>query len=297
MLPLSQVVDGFFDAKFENCLAHQASKKSWKAACWRVLEDRLGFLDDAAVIAFPEPAQPVTEAAAEAEEETPGGAASSSSMPAPAVSSQQREHEHTAAEKEVHVDFVKRVWEESNLRDILDDLQWLDDIPQDQELDWEMQTLRQRTREFVDTFTWHHCKRFPVEILNARLVTVETRRSFDHLAALGKLPRNLTNPRDRHIRGAASTCCSPFYQDPGNFKWDVILHVLSLHKYVSAQSIDAVIRTAPAEYGDRSNCSAKGPVNLRGNILEALLYDLQNMSSYSEAKGSFVGPTKGASHR
>jgi len=43
-----------------------------------------------------------------------------------------------------------------------------------------------------------------------------------------------------------------------------------------------VLRVAPSEYGTGSNTSAKGRVNLRGHIIEALLCDLQAVATMPE---------------
>ena len=90
-------------------------------------------------------------------------------------------------------------------------------------------------------------------------------------------------------------CCSPFFQDPGNYKWGTVHRLLSLNKYVVLQHADPILRAAPARYGDRSNCSSKGPVNPRGDVLESVLYDLQTLSTVT-VEGS-KGPTSGASRR
>ena len=55
--------------------------------------------------------------------------------------------------------------------------------------------------------------------------------------------------------------CSPFYNDPGNLVAGPIL------------------RKTPGEYGTSRSKSSVGPVNLRGNVLEAALGDLQKMAT------------------
>ena len=194
-----------------------------------------------------------------------------------------------------HGEFAKMILEESQCREFLAKLQWLDDLPEDPQLESEMAALRGQAERFCSMFQWQHCARYPLEVLNARLVTVEARGSLDFPRSLGRLPKNVTNPRDRQIRGAASVCCSPFFQGPGNYKWGTIHRLLSLNKYVVLQHADPILRTAPARYGDRSNCSSKGPVNLRGDVLESVLYDLQTLSTVTV--GGSKWPTSGASHR
>jgi len=291
------VVDSWFDSLFQtHCYAHGAKKKSWKSSCWKALNDRLANFRDSRETAFPQPELPATAEADETGAAWSGDPGASSSMANDAAMAQGDVTEQAKEEeRQAHENFAKRVYEESMCREMLEKAEWLDFIPQDHELEFEMVALRDAAEKFCTTFQWHHCSRFPLEVLNARLLTVEKRRCFDYLHHLGRLPRNVTNPRDRPIRGPATISCSPFFQDPGNFKWDIVYHLLSLNKYVVLPNVDPLIRTAPAEYGDRSNCSSKGPVNFRGNVLEAVLFDLQNMGTMP-VEGA-KGPPKGASPR
>ena len=118
-----------------------------------------------------------------------------------------------------------------------------------------------------------------MQVTNLRLITVECYWTFSHMASMGWLPRNITRPSDKYIRAAAGACCSEHFVDPGNLQWDILFHILRLDRFVSIDAVERVIRTAPAEYGSSSNKSSKGAVNLRGNILEAALRDLQWMGS------------------
>ena len=74
----------------------------------------------------------------------------------------------------------------------------------------------------------------------------------------------------------------PYFVDPGNLTWDIIYHILRLDSYVAVAHADPILRTAPGEYGSTSNKSSVGPVNLRGNVLEAVLGDLQSMGAERE---------------
>ena len=86
-------------------------------------------------------------------------------------------------------------------------------------------------------------------------------------------------PHDKYIREAAGTEISPTYQDPGNDNYCLIYHILRLDRYVGEAAIERVIKTPATEYGAASNRSSIGVVNLRGNIIEAILSDLQTMST------------------
>ena len=60
------------------------------------------------------------------------------------------------------------------------------------------------------------------------------------------------------------------FPDPGNEVLDVLVHALRLWKYVTASKVELVIRQSTHEYGAGRNRSSIGPVNLRGNIVEAM---------------------------
>ena len=65
--------------------------------------------------------------------------------------------------------------------------------------------------------------------------------------------------------------------DPGKYDLDAFVHAMRLWQYWEASRADLVMQQPIAEYGRRSNKSAKGPVNLRGNIIEAMTKSLQLM--------------------
>ena len=133
-------------------------------------------------------------------------------------------------------------------------------------------------QDYVTNFCWDHMQKFNMQFFNCRLITVELMRTLAFLNSQGWLPKNVTNPHDRYIRKAADANCSPEYQDPGNVTWDWIWHLLRLDKYLTATAAEKVLKTPATEYGSGRNKSAIGVVNLRGNIMEAILHDLQNMA-------------------
>ncbi len=202
--------------------------------------------------------------------------------------------------KEEEAARVKRLDEESRCQEILRRADWLARPPIHHAATYsvqEAQLLRECT-QFVDRFQSEACRMMSGCAGNLRMLTVETRWTFQYLCEKGWLPRNLTQPHDRYIRAAASATCGPEYQDPGNLCFDVVFHVLSLDRFVLMGSHDRVMRTVPGEYGERSNKSARGTVNLRGNVIEAILGDFQRMGSVREvwrpAAASLRGPQRAA---
>ena len=184
-----------------------------------------------------------------------------------------------ASSKAKHAEHVSRISEESMCRGHLLELEWLHLIPKDKGLDEEADCLEVQARRFCEIFTMRHTESWPPKMTNMRLLTVECMLSMDYLQSRGWMPWNLQHPHPRYIRRAANSCCSPEYNDPGNVTWDVVYHVLNLNQYVDAMSCLRVNRTAPDVYSSPSNRSSQGPVNLRGNVLESVLYDLQVSSA------------------
>ena len=86
----------------------------------------------------------------------------------------------------------------------------------------------------------------------------------------------MKNPQDRYIRKSAGTEISPSFSDPGNDQYCLIYHILRLDRYLNEGIVPRVIKTPATEYGTGRNKSSVGVVNLRGNIIEAILADLQH---------------------
>ena len=270
-----QELDQWFAELFRSQQFLSIKKKVWQDACWSVWGDRsLQGLPIAEAMFQPDPAQRREIHANPSAAQTP---AASSSAAVETNTVQQAEEERLAS-----VETTMRLHEESMCRQYLSEMPWLDLLVEDDQLWEEIDAVQEQLQEFIEWFKWDHCKRFPLRCTNARLITVECMWSFQYLQSKGWMPRNVTNPKDRYIRDAASTSCSPFYVDPGNLTWDIIYHVLRLDSYVTVAHADPILRTAPGEYGSSRNRSSVGPVNLRGNVLEAVLGDLQAMGAVRE---------------
>ena len=91
------------------------------------------------------------------------------------------------------------------------------------------------------------------------------------------LPREIRQPHDKRIRDKALGAKGGW--DPGNVDFDVVASLLRVWQVADNVSVDRVTRVAAKEYGSRGNKSADGPVNLRGNIIEASLRWTQAMAA------------------
>ncbi len=84
------------------------------------------------------------------------------------------------------------------------------------------------------------------------------------------LPRWLVLPKGRALREAAHVGDDAII-DSGNMVWEALFFASGLSRFAEASLTAAVVVAIPnAPYGTRTNRSAKGPVNLRGNIIEGL---------------------------
>ena len=141
--------------------------------------------------------------------------------------------------------------------------------------------LWRKVDDFVDNNILNHLSEYNANhsVTDMRLLTVETKRAFGHMQAMNWTPQNVKEPRDRYIRGDAGTEMSPTFQDPGNDNYCLLYHILRLDKYLSEASIEKVIKTLATQYGAARNRSSVGVVNLRGKLIEAILSELQTMST------------------
>jgi hypothetical protein len=215
-------------------------------------------------------------------EPTGGGASSSAAAEAPMP-----EPDPALAVVEEH---MTRIDEESRCREIVSRLAWADYVPNRPKLQEEWWALEMLAGEYIETFLEgltrdYDTTQFP---RNMRLWVSETIWYFDALAEKGWTPRSLHMPHDKFIRNAANQV-DEHIGDPGNLCFDVTIHVLRLWRYIGETRLQKVMRVAPQAYGERGNKSSKGPVNLRGNIIEALISDLQRMAVDRPPKGWHKG--------
>jgi hypothetical protein len=308
-------VQAAFGKCFEDfCTSSGVKKNDFQHSCWdyahgrhseTTLTARLYHGEDIIV------APPSADLAGSASSSRPGDqqAASSSHQPAaPGASSRAASSDSAAAadegteasalNEEILEQHVARWNEEEFCRTKLDGLTWATMIPLKADTMEQMTQVRSVLDEYLDRFehgTTHQwdCSKFP---LNPRIWIAETIWTLEALNKQGHLPMAMTQPGDKHIRQDAAVAADGF-DDPGNLTLDVVVNVLRLWKYTSGFKVEQVKRIAPGEYGTRGNKSSKGPVNLRGNIIEAATIQLQKMAKRPDEKKTHwaTASTTGAS--
>lgn len=181
---------------------------------------------------------------------------------------------------------MTRIDEESRCREIVTRLSWVDYVPNRPKLQQEWWELEMLADQYINTFLEELTRNYEMSQFprNMRLWIAETIWCFDALAEKGWTPHNLHMPHDRFIRDAANQV-DEHIGDPGNLCFEVAIHVLRLWRYIGETRVQKVMRIAPQAYGTRGNKSSKGPVNLRGNIIESLISDLQKMAVDKPPKG------------
>jgi hypothetical protein len=267
-------------------------KNAWRELLWAEMVRRRNE-NELSVILFPEPPPTETvmkprllsqmwlDTAHEGEEEDPAPTAGPSSSSTAPIPTAQVDPGFQAVEEA-----MVRIDEESRRRQIICALNWVDYVPEKPKLWEEWTTMDWLAGEYINTFLEELTRDYDTAEFprNMRLWIAETVWCFDALAEKGWTPRNLRMPHDRYIRQSASSV-DEHIGDPGNLCFDVVLHVLRLWRYVGETRVEQTMRIAPQEYGARGNKSSKGPVNLRGNIIESLISDLQKMAVDKEWKG------------
>ena len=285
---------------------YYGTKKSWIAFCWDVIEFR--YSEKTLTIpkySMPYPSLP-DEVEVEPSHVSTAGAASSSfgtglqeivgenepggkntiDFPketpveeAAQSTTEEAKDDETIPESTLEQD-MERLVEMVSSVDMLNRIDWLDQVV-DNDANWDQ--LDTIFREGL-----RYCRKFQEGVLlpwnvtdwprNPRLWLGEMERCLQVMAFKKWLPYWLHKPHDRYIRNDASAAATGF-SDPGNYVLDVMVHALRLWNYCDASKTHLVISQPIAEYGERANKSAKGPVNLRGNIIEAMSKNLQETGS------------------
>ena len=162
----------------------------------------------------------------------------------------------------------------------LNDIDWLDQTPDKPEYSAALEWIFEHGLMYCDTFMNGTLQPWAVDGYPPyiRPWFSEMERVFRALARRGWLPHWLRHPRDKWIREDAGESATGFV-DPGNFTLDLFVHVMRLWRYIDVIGMDPAIRQPQREYGHQTNKSSRGPVNLRGNIVEASARDLQKMGS------------------
>ena len=172
---------------------------------------------------------------------------------------------------------------------MLEQVNWLDQIPDTTDNVEALKVIFREGMRYCTTFMngvllpWN-IAHWP---LSPRLWLGEFERTLKQMAVRGLLPYWLKHPRPRNIRNDASESAEGF-SDPGNFVLDMVAHALRLWKYCDTNKTERVMKQSIHEYGSRANKSSVGPVNLRGNIVEAMTTNLKDSGSRRKAGGPEV---------
>ena len=110
--------------------------------------------------------------------------------------------------------------------------------------------------------------------LSLSAVVTEVRLTVQFFAQKKLWPRWLVHPKDKELKNMPET--DDAYADPGNEVWELLVNLMGLSSAMESLGHQQRFNAAPhAPYGDRTNKSAVGNYNFRGNVLERLLVTLQ----------------------
>ena len=122
--------------------------------------------------------------------------------------------------------------------------------------------------------------------LSRRAWTSEFELVLNIMHQRGRSPRWLVEPHDRHIREDAGESADGFV-DQVNSHLDTLMHIFRLWRFASERFQASDMQQPINEYAGRAHKSAKGPVNLRGNIVEAISKVYQKMGSGKAAEDRY----------
>ena len=170
-----------------------------------------------------------------------------------------------------------RWMEESMAMEMLDGITWADYVPEDRW--WDLDAVFRMGMEYVDEFNNRLVHQWNMENapIHVRVWLAELEWTWRTMMRRNWLPREIRQPHDRYIREKAEGAAGG--HDPGNVAYEVLTSLLRVWQVADVVSVDRVTKVAPKPYGERGNMSASGPVNLRGNIIEALLRWIQQMAT------------------
>lgn len=161
-------------------------------------------------------------------------------------------------------------WAEEGLaREMCDKIDWADYCPESQH--GALENMFKMGLEYVDSYSNKVITRGDMTGVptHMRAWLAELEWTWRKMISKNIVPRDVRRPHDYHIRSRATGADG--HADPGNYDYDVLVHVLRMWQQVDVVHYDRVVRIAPAPYGDKSNKSGKGPVKLRGNVIESSL--------------------------
>ena len=160
--------------------------------------------------------------------------------------------------------------------EMLEAITWLSEVPENADNLHAMTTIFNHGMKYCTKFNDGVLLPWKMDDwpLNPRVWLAEMERTLGFMARRNMVPYWLRRPHDRNIRDDAGKSADGS-TDPGNYILDMVVHSLRLWQYCEAGRIDRVMKQSIAEYGENANKSSHGPVNLRGNIVEAMQRNLQ----------------------
>ena len=159
---------------------------------------------------------------------------------------------------------------------MLDKIKWGAYCPRDRRDD--LVKIFKLGMKYVDTFDNSVIQPWNVDDLptHMRPWLAELDFTFQLVMAKGWLPEQIRAPHDKFIRKTATGAQGDW--DPGNYVFDIMVNLMRLWRAVDENHWESVVKVPAKEYGESGNKSSEGVVNLRGNMIETLLRNVQSMS-------------------
>jgi len=183
----------------------------------------------------------------------------------------EKEDDHTLTpEKERN---LKRVAEALSATELLTKMSWLHDCPDTAQhwnsfaaiMNFVREHIREPTLQAVQSFMQQ--PDFPSSL---RAWSIMAWVALKELEGSGQIPRFLSAPTDQKIRQHANLA-PDYYADPGNIKLDLTFFSVCFWEFVCPRDLQNILKLSWKDYGSQGEKSSQGPMNFRGNMLEALI--------------------------
>ena len=166
---------------------------------------------------------------------------------------------------------LKKVAEGLSAIDLLNKISWLHTCPNTMCHWHSFVAIMDFCREHIRDPTLHSVlsfmqkREFPSSM---RAWSIMPWAALKELERRGQVPRFLCAPTDAKIRLHANLMPG-FSDDPGNVNLDLTFYLLCLWEFICPYALHDIFKFSWKDFGTRGERTSEGPMNFRGNVLEA----------------------------
>ena len=168
---------------------------------------------------------------------------------------------------------LKKVAEAESATDLLTKMEWLHECPDETRHRESFKAIMKFCEEHSRCPSPQHVQYFmqkPDFPSSMRAWSIMPYAALKEAERRRQVPRFLSDPDDTRIRQHANKAPES-YQDPGNVNLDLAFYLLCLWEFICPRRRADILKLSWKDYGTRGEKSSRGPINFRGNWLEALI--------------------------